>query len=65
MKNKLFEILNILQSYKTSNKVELMQKYIIERLDKSYNTYENELKHSMDFLSAKHEKSLIKRMNKK
>ena len=64
MKDKLFYMLDKLQNYKR-DKNNLMQQYVIERLDRSFNQYDHELQQSIQFLTRKHEKSLIKRMKTK
>lgn len=63
MKNILLVMLSDLQQYKR-DKSELMPQYIVERLDKSFNQYDKQLQQSLQFLTRKHEKSLIKRMKK-
>ena len=56
-------MLQDLQEYKNDRSL-LMQKYIEQRLDKSFNLYTKELSQSIEILTSKHEKSLIKRMSK-
>ena len=63
MKTMLLNMLDTLSYYKHDKPV-LMEKYISERLDKSFNQYDKELQQSIQFLTRKHEKSLIKRMKK-
>lgn len=63
MKNKLLCMLTVLQEYKRDKTV-LMPQYVTERLDKSFNQYDKELQQSIQFLTRKHEKSLIKRMTR-
>ena len=63
MKQVLLDNLKILQGYKHS-KEELMLRYVSERLNKSYETYQKELSQGLSFLEQKHEKSLLKRLNK-
>lgn len=63
MKKTLVNMLNILQDYKRSDR-DLMHLYVSERLNKSFNQYDKELQQSLQFLTRKHEKSLIKRMKK-
>ena len=63
MKHKLLLMLSELQQYKR-DKNTLMPLYVSERLDKSFNQYDKELQQSIQFLTRKHEKSLIKRMKK-
>ena len=63
MKTRLFSMLEELQNYKR-DKNTLMTQYVTERLDKSFNQYDKELQQSIQFLTRKHEKSLIKRINK-
>lgn len=63
MKHKLLLMLSELQQYKR-DKNTLMTLYVSERLDKSFNQYDKELQQSIQFLTRKHEKSLIKRMKK-
>ena len=52
-----------LQEYKRT-KQDLMQTYVTDRLDKSFNQYSKELQQSILFLKQRHEKSLLKRLNK-
>ena len=61
MKQKLFHMLNTLQEYRR-DKDTLMQQYVTERLDRSFSQYDKELQQSIQFLTRKHEKSLLKRM---
>lgn len=63
MKQKLISMLETLQLYKR-DKNTLMSQYITERLDKSFASYDKELQQSIEFLTRKHEKSLVKRMKK-
>lgn len=63
MKNKIIDMLTTIQDYKR-DKSTLMPLYIEERLSSSYNQYSKELQQSILFLNRKHEKSLIKRLNK-
>ena len=63
MINKLHNMLLILSQYK-HDKNTLMQMHINERLNKSFNQYDKELQQSIQFLTRKHEKSILKRINK-
>ena len=63
MKSLLTEMLTELQGYKR-NPANLMQTYITERLNKSFDQYNKELQQSILFLTHRHEKSLLKRLNK-
>lgn len=63
MKYKLLSMLNEISSYHR-DKETLMRSYVIERLDKSFNQYDKELQHSIEFLAGKHEKSILKRIKK-
>ena len=63
MKQKLLNMLSLLQEYRRS-KEDLMHVYITERLDKSYALYTKELDYSMNYLKCKHEKSILKRLKK-
>ena len=63
MKEQLVTMLRGLENYKR-DKTTLMTMYVSERLEKSFNEYDKELKQSIDFLSVKHEKSILKRMKK-
>ena len=56
-------MIQMLQCYKRDRE-QLMQQYVAERLNKSYNQYSKELQQTLDFLTRKHEKSLLKRMTK-
>lgn len=57
----LLRMLNVLQQHKY-NKEELIMQFVNERLDKSFNQYNKELQQSIEFLTKKHEKSLVKRI---
>lgn len=61
MKEQLVTMLRGLENYKR-DKSTLMTMYVSQRLEKSFNEYDKELKQSIDFLSVKHEKSILKRM---
>jgi N-formylglutamate amidohydrolase len=63
MKQTLFFMLHELQEYKRDRE-SLMSKYVAERLNKSFQTYDKELQQSIQFLTQKHEKSIIKRIKK-
>ena len=63
MKSTLIEMLKTIEGYKHS-KSELMPVYITERLNKSFESYRKELQQSILFLTRKHEKSILKRLNK-
>lgn len=63
MKQYLFFMLNELAAHKRDKSV-LLPRYIEERLNKSFSVYNTELQQSIQFLTRKHEKSLIKRMKK-
>ena len=63
MITRLNNMLETLAEYK-HDKSTLMEKYVSERLTKSFNLYDKELQQSIEFLTRKHEKSLIKRMKK-
>ena len=60
----LFSMLETVSKYKR-DKSTLMPQYVAERLDKSFNQYDKELQQSIQYLTRKHEKSLIKRMKLK
>lgn len=60
----LYSILNDLSLYKDGDKSEILKRRVQERLEKSYQIYYQEVEQSINFLKFKHEKSLIKRMNK-
>lgn len=61
MKQLLYRMLEDIQSYK-HNREYLMQLYVEERLQKSFNQYDKDLQQSISYLTHKHEKSLLKRM---
>lgn len=63
MKTMANNLLNTLSMYKR-NKEDLMTMYVSERLTKSFNTYDKELQQSIEFLTRKNEKSLLKRIKK-
>lgn len=64
MKSICLNCLVELQKYKNSDKEYLMRKYIQDRLNKSFDVYQEELEHSIEFLTKKHEKSVLKRITK-
>lgn len=63
MRQRITTMLTELQQYKSPDKL-LMQQLIQKRLDKSFDLYYAELEKSLQLLSKKHEKSLLKRINK-
>lgn len=63
MKQTLISMLDSLNKYHRSPE-ELMPEYVSNRLSKSFNQYDKELQQSIEFLTRKHEKSLVKRMKK-
>lgn len=63
MKQILFTMLEELQEFKRS-KDDLLPMYVEERLNKSFSVYDKELQQSIQFLTRKHEKSIIKRIRK-
>lgn len=63
MINLIQNMISELQDYKHDKSV-LMQTYISDRLNSSFDTYSKELQQSILFLTQKHEKSLLKRLNK-
>ena len=63
MKQHIVNMISLLQDYK-HDKESLMQKYVSERLSKSFIQYDKELQQTLEFLTYKHEKSLVKRINK-
>ena len=63
MKNRLLDMIKVLEQYKHDRK-DIMFVYVSERLEKSFNEYTKELKQSVQYLTLKHEKSLVKRIKK-
>lgn len=59
----LYSMLDLLSEHHRS-KEDLMPIYVAERLQKSYAQYDKELQQSIQFLTRKHEKSILKRMAK-
>lgn len=62
MRHMLLCMLADVQEYRR-DKTTLMSQYVSDRLEKSFNQYDSQLQKSLEFLTRKHEKSLIKRMN--
>ena len=56
-------MLETLQNHK-HDKATMMQMCMEQRLSKSFDLYNKELQQSILFLTRKHEKSLLKRLNK-
>ena len=63
MIHKIETMLSTLSEYKR-DRAALMPLYVEERLSKSHSQYTKDLQESILFLSRKHEKSLVKRLNK-
>ena len=63
MRSKILNMLSMLQEYRRP-KDQLMQQYIVNRLEKSYAQYDKELTYSKLYLQTKHEKSILKRLTK-
>ena len=63
MKEILLSMLKDMSNYHR-NTCDLMPHYVSERLDLSFKEYNKELQQSIQYLTRKHEKSIIKRMNK-
>lgn len=57
------DMINCLQNYK-HDKTQLMQKYIQNRLDQNLIQYYRKLQQSVDFLSRKDSKKVIKKLNR-
>lgn len=64
MKDKLYNIIKELSSYKR-NKNDLLAQYINERLNKSLQTYYKELIDSFDHLKYKDSSNILKKLNRK
>ncbi len=56
--------LNELSNYKHSDKEDLLLQHINSRLVKSFNTYEEELDSSIDYLRRRNELNVMKKMNR-
>lgn len=63
MKTHLLEIRSALNNC-IKDKDLLMRQYIQDRLTKSFDSYSSELNSCLQFLTKKHEKSILKRINK-
>lgn len=63
MKLKILSILEDL-SHCNRSKAEIMQECVQERLTQSFSVYSHDLENSINFLTRRHEKSLLKRLNK-
>lgn len=61
MTNRLNNMLEQLSKYHKETET-LMQTYVSERLDKAFAVYDKELQQSIQILTRKHEKSIVKRM---
>lgn len=64
MKCKCLSMLSDLQQYKNHSKDELFLKYINERLDKSFKTYEKELQDGLEYLERRNELNVAKKINR-
>lgn len=53
-----------LAKHKNNDKEDLMLQFINERLDKSFNSYHEELQQSLDYLKRRNELNVLRRMNK-
>lgn len=63
MKKHLINMLTELNNYRRDRNI-LMEIHVTERLNQSFNQYDKELQQGIQFLTRKHEKSLLKRINK-
>lgn len=57
------DMIDCLQNYK-HDKTQLMQKYVQNRLDQNLIQYYRKLQQSVDFLSRKDSKKVIKKLNR-
>ena len=53
-----------LAKHKNNDKEDLMLKCINERLDTSFNSYQEELQQGLDYLKRRNELNVLRRMNK-
>lgn len=53
-----------LAKHKNNDKEDLMLQFINERLDKSFNSYQEELQQGLDYLKRRNELNVLRRMNK-
>lgn len=53
-----------LDKHKNSNKEHLLLQHIDERLTKSFNTYQEELDSSVDYLQRRNELNVVKKLNR-
>lgn len=59
-----FSILHDITELKQTNKFDLLITHINNRLNESYNSYENDLNSSLDFLKRRDDLRLMRRLNK-
>lgn len=64
MRDTLISMLQELQHYKQQDRSILMEQLIVTRLNKSFAQYDKELQQGLSMLTRKHEKSILKRLNK-
>ena len=53
-----------LAKHKNTDTEDLMLHFINERLDKSFNSYQEELQRGLDYLKRRNELNVLRRMNK-
>lgn len=58
------KMLSELSQYKNSDKEELMLKYINERLDRSFQSYEADIKRGVEYLNYRNELRVLKKLNR-
>lgn len=57
-------LLKDLKEYNHTNKEDLLLKYINERLDKSFETYQEELQTGFEYLKRRNELNVIRKLNR-
>ena len=63
-KDTCLKMLSDLSQYKNSDKEELMLKYINERLDRSFQSYEADVKQGIEYLNHRNELRVLKKLNR-
>ena len=58
----LFNMLYQLEKHKGTDREELLLVYVNERLNKSFNTYQEELDSGLDYLKRRNEVNVMKRL---
>ena len=64
MKQQLINMINEIHDIPQKTMMDLWKDCITERLDESYNVYQNELDNSLEYLKQRNEITVLKKLNR-